>query len=85
MAFGLGSQIVLQAMINMGVSVGLLPVTGQPLPFVSMGGSSMMATGFIFGMILSVTRNIEEETEVLETETNTEEYINDESEVESCD
>ena len=63
MAFGLGFLIIMQAMINMGVSIGLLPVTGQPLPFVSMGGSSMMATGFIIGMILSVTRNIEEEKE----------------------
>ena len=63
MAFGLGFLLIMQAMINMGVSTGLLPVTGQPLPFVSMGGSSMMATGFIIGMILSVTRNIEEESE----------------------
>ncbi|MBQ3737559.1 MAG: FtsW/RodA/SpoVE family cell cycle protein [Bacteroidales bacterium] len=63
MAFGLGFIVIMQAMINMGVSIGLLPVTGQPLPFVSMGGSSMMATGFIIGMILSVSRNIEEEAE----------------------
>ena len=62
MAFGLGFLIILQAMINMGVSIGLLPVTGQPLPFVSMGGTSLMATGIIIGMILSVTRSMEEET-----------------------
>ena len=62
MAFGLGFLVIVQAMINMGVSVGLLPVTGQPLPFVSMGGTSMLATGIILGMILSVTRNMEEET-----------------------
>ena len=62
LAFGLGFLVIVQAMINMGVSIGLLPVTGQPLPFVSMGGSSLMATGIILGMILSVTRNIEEET-----------------------
>ena len=61
MAFGLGFLIILQAMVNMGVSIGLLPVTGQPLPFVSMGGTSLMATGLIMGMILSVTRNIEDE------------------------
>lgn len=61
MAFGLGFLIILQAMINMGVSIGLLPVTGQPLPFVSMGGTSLMATGLIIGMILSVTRNMEDE------------------------
>ena len=91
MAFGLGFLIIMQAMINMGVSIGLLPVTGQPLPFVSMGGSSMMATGFIIGMILSVTRNIEEEKEhelqeieetVSETITNEE---SDESESENRD
>ena len=63
MAFGLGFMVILQAMINMGVSIGLLPVTGQPLPFVSMGGSSMMATGIILGMILSVTRSLEDQTE----------------------
>lgn len=61
MAFGLAFLLIMQAMINMGVSIGLLPVTGQPLPFVSMGGTSMMATGFIIGMILSVSRSIEEE------------------------
>lgn len=77
MAFGLGFLVILQAMINMGVSIGLLPVTGQPLPFVSMGGSSMMATGIILGMILSVTRSMESETEgqlepVMVTDSNTE-------------
>ena len=91
MAFGLGFIIIVQAMINMGVSIGLLPVTGQPLPFVSMGGSSMMATGFIIGMILSVTRNIEDEKEQelqeieeTETETVTKEKT-DESEPENRD
>ena len=61
MAFGLGFLVILQAMVNMGVSIGLLPVTGQPLPFISMGGTSLMATGLIIGMIISVTRNIEDE------------------------
>ena len=61
MAFGLGFLVILQAMINMGVSIGLLPVTGQPLPMVSMGGTSLMATGLIIGMILSVTRSMEDE------------------------
>ena len=64
MAFGLGFLIILQAMVNMGVSIGLLPVTGQPLPFVSMGGTSLMATGIILGMILSVTCSMEEEQEM---------------------
>lgn len=61
MAFGLGFLIIMQAMVNMGVSIGLLPVTGQPLPFVSMGGTSLMATGIILGMILSVTKHMEDE------------------------
>ncbi len=68
MAFGLAFLMVMQAMINMGVSVGLLPVTGQPLPFISMGGSSIMATGVAIGMILSVTKSIDEETEPYEGE-----------------
>ena len=89
MAFGLGFIVVSQALINMGVSVALLPVTGQPLPFISMGGSSMMATGFIIGMILSVSRNIEEETEEsLLTELNSENNTTDtthERELESRD
>ena len=61
MTYSLVFLIIMQAMINMGVSIGLLPVTGQPLPFVSMGGTSMMATGFILGMILSVTKSIEKD------------------------
>ena len=61
----------MQAMINMGVSIGLLPVTGQPLPFVSMGGSSMMATGLILGMILSVTKSMEDDASSKEQELKT--------------
>jgi len=64
MAFGLGFLLIIQAMVNMGVSIGLLPVTGQPLPFVSMGGTSLMATGLVLGMILSVTCSMEEEQEM---------------------
>ena len=60
MAFGLGFLVIMQGMVNMGVSIGLLPVTGQPLPFVSMGGTSLMATGLILGMILSVTCSMDE-------------------------
>jgi cell division protein FtsW len=61
----------MQAMINMVVSIGLLPVTGQPLPFVSMGGSSMMATGLILGMILSVTKSMENDASSKEQELKT--------------
>ena len=60
MAFGIAFIIFMQAMINMGVSTGLMPVTGQQLPFISKGGSSMLTTGFAIGMILSVTRSMGE-------------------------
>ena len=87
MAFGLGFLVILQAMINMGVSIGLLPVTGQPLPLVSMGGTSLMATGLIIGMILSVTRSMEDEEMNKEQEiqaiTETTETTEDEREPES--
>jgi cell division protein FtsW len=63
MSFGIAFILIMQAMINMGVSTGLLPITGQQLPFVSKGGSSMLMTGFAVGMILSVTRSMEEKTE----------------------
>ena len=89
MAFGLGFLVILQAMINMGVSIGLLPVTGQPLPLVSMGGTSLMATGLIIGMILSVTRSMEDEEMNKEQEiqaiTETTDTIEDETEPESRD
>jgi cell division protein FtsW len=52
---GLGLMFVLQAFINMGVSVGLLPVTGQTLPWISMGGTSTLFTAFSIGAILRVS------------------------------
>jgi cell division protein FtsW len=52
MVAGLSSMLVMQAMINMGVSVGLLPVTGQTLPWVSMGGTSTLFTAMSIGFIL---------------------------------
>lgn len=59
MAVGLGMALVIQAFINMGVSVNLLPVTGLTLPFVSMGGSSIWFNGFALGIILSVSSDVE--------------------------
>lgn len=63
MVAGLSSLFVLQAMINMGVSVGILPVTGQTLPWVSMGGTSTLFTAISLGCILraSYQNKIEEE------------------------
>ncbi len=55
LATGAVSIIILQAMINMGVSSGALPVTGQPLPWVSWGGTSQIFTAVTFGLILSVS------------------------------
>lgn len=54
---GLVLLMTFQAFINMAVSVGAVPVTGQPLPWVSMGGSSMLFTAASFGIILAVSAN----------------------------
>lgn len=53
---GLSFLVVIQAFTNMAVAVGLVPVTGQPLPMVSMGGTSLLFTGVAIGIILSVSR-----------------------------
>lgn len=59
---GLCFLIVIQAMINMGVAVGLGPITGLPLPLLSMGGTSLLFTGISIGIILSVSKGeVEEE------------------------
>ena len=58
-AFGLCFSLVFQAMINMAVAVGLFPVTGQPLPFVSMGGTSIWFTSITIGIVLSISRETE--------------------------
>lgn len=54
---GLSFSLVIQAMVNMGVSVGLGPITGLPLPLLSMGGTSLIFTGISIGIILSVSRS----------------------------
>jgi len=55
---GVGFALVFQAMINMGVAVNLLPVTGQPLPLLSMGGTSIWFTSLSLGIILSVSKEL---------------------------
>ncbi len=71
---GVTLMIVFQAFINIGVSVGIFPVTGQPLPLVSMGGSSFLMTSIAYGVLLSTTidwkKKKEEETKELKTEEN---------------
>ncbi len=56
-SLAVGLPIVFQALINMGVAVQLFPVTGQPLPLISTGGTSIWTTFFAFGILLSVSRN----------------------------
>lgn len=69
LAIGVAFSIVFQAMINMGVAVNLLPVTGQPLPLVSMGGTSFWFSSIGLGILLSVSKEIEKnETESIENE-----------------
>lgn len=55
---GLAFSLVFQALINMAVAVNVFPVTGQTLPFVSMGGTSIMFTSVAMGIILSVSRSV---------------------------
>lgn len=55
LTIGVGVPIVFQAFINIAVAVGLLPVTGQPLPLISTGGTSIWMTCFAIGIILSVS------------------------------
>ena len=64
LAIGLTLSLVMQAMVNMCVAIHLLPVTGQPLPLVSMGGTSIWFSSIAIGVILSVSRSTEQETEV---------------------
>jgi cell division protein FtsW len=63
MAVGLSFSLVVQACINMGVAVNILPVTGLALPIVSRGGTSILFTSIAFGIILSASRTIYPERE----------------------
>jgi cell division protein FtsW len=63
LAAGLSFSLTIQAFANMAVAVGLGPVTGVPLPLVSMGGTSILFTSVAFGIILSVSRDNDENKE----------------------
>lgn len=63
LALGLCFSMSFQAFVNMGVAVGILPVTGLTIPLVSMGGTSLVFNSIAFGVILSVSRTIQEEKE----------------------
>ncbi len=65
---GLSFAIVIQALVNIGVVVGLGPVTGQTLPLISMGGTSLLFTGLSLGIILSVSRGEQEDVSVINGE-----------------
>jgi cell division protein FtsW len=60
---GLAFSLVFQALINMAVAVNLFPVTGQPLPLISMGGTSIWFTMISLGIILSVSKSNNDKTE----------------------
>lgn len=59
---GLSFNLILQALTNMAVAVNLIPVTGQPLPFVSMGGTSLIFSCITIGIILNISKQLYEET-----------------------
>jgi cell division protein FtsW len=65
LTIGVSFSLVFQAMINMGVAVNLLPVTGQTLPLVSMGGTSIWFTSLAIGIILSVSKEIGKSEDII--------------------
>lgn len=70
LAVGLTFMIVMQAFISMCVTVGIGPVTGQPLPLISRGGSSIISTCIMLGIVLNISASLKEENtakEVIET------------------
>ncbi len=69
LCLGVGLPIIFQAMINMAVAVGLFPVTGQPLPLISTGGTSIWMTCFAIGIVLSVSASDKEVAAVKHKET----------------
>ena len=56
----LSFALIFQAAVNMAVNVGLFPVTGQTLPLISKGGTSIIFTCIAIGIILSISRNTED-------------------------
>ena len=61
--FGLSFMLIFQSFINMGVGVNLFPVTGQPLPLISMGGTSILFTCISLGIILNVSTTVYKDSE----------------------
>jgi cell division protein FtsW (lipid II flippase) len=59
-AMGATSALAFQMLINIGMVLGLLPVTGVPLPFVSYGGSSLLVSWVFLGLVVNAERNWQE-------------------------
>ena len=57
LSFGITLIIAIQAIVNMGMTTGVLPAKGFPLPFISYGGSSMLVNFYIIGILINIARN----------------------------
>ena len=62
LVLGLGLMITLQALVHILVTINFAPETGQPLPFISHGGSSIISASLALGMVLGVSRALAEKT-----------------------
>lgn len=58
LVIGMASMVALQALFHMAINVGVFPVSGQPLPLISKGGTSIIVTSIAFGVMLSISRTI---------------------------
>jgi cell division protein FtsW len=70
LAVGFTTLIVTYGFVHAGVACGLLPVTGLPMPFVSYGGTSMLANGVMVGVLLNISRQVQSRTPASERRTN---------------
>ncbi|HOJ24671.1 MAG TPA: FtsW/RodA/SpoVE family cell cycle protein [Bacteroidales bacterium] len=83
LAIGFGFYIGFQAFVNMSVAVGLIPVTGQPLPMISKGGTSIIFTSIAIGIIQSIARDYQKN--LIKNESNTEDTVTEENESEQSE
>jgi cell division protein FtsW len=56
LAAGITTMVIIQAVLNIGVTTGVLPITGVPLPFLSFGGSSLLFTMIAAGVLLNISQ-----------------------------
>ena len=83
LVIGLTFSMVFQAFIHMGVAVNLLPATGQTMPIISLGGTSLLTTSISFGIILGISRKIDSEEDTKKPEKKSESDTSNEIEQES--